>query len=210
MAAAQKKVPGRNYAHAMLLNRVLVMSTLAKTFGPSDSRVHHYDLAAEFLHEAGVEIDGPRPWDIRIHHPDTFDRFLAKGRLGAGESYEDGWWDCDALDELACRMLRSNALDKVRWRSLLGPLLKAHVVNLQSHRRAFRIGEQHYDLGNDLFSAMLDRRMVYTCAYWDGAATLDEAQENKLDLVCRKIGLRPGMRVLDIGCGWGAFGNFAA
>ena len=186
------------------------MSTLAKTFGPAASRVHHYNLAAEFLHEAGIGIDGPHPWDIRIHHPDTFDRFLAKGRLGAGESYEDGWWDCDALDEFACRILRSDVLRRVRWKSMVGPLIKAHVINLQSHRRAFQIGERHYDLGNDLFAAMLGRRMVYTCAYWDRAVTLDDAQENKLDLVCRKIGLQPGMRVLDIGCGWGAFGKFAA
>jgi cyclopropane-fatty-acyl-phospholipid synthase len=186
------------------------MSTLTKTIGPAQSRVRHYDLAAELLGQADVEIDGPRPWDIRIHHPRAFDRFLAQGRLGAGESYEDGWWDCDALDELACRVLRSNMLRSVQWKSMVGPLLKAHLVNLQSPRRAFRVGEAHYDLGNDLFAAMLDSRMVYTCGYWEGAATLDTAQENKLDLVCRKIGLEPGMRVLDIGCGWGAFGKFAA
>jgi cyclopropane-fatty-acyl-phospholipid synthase len=68
----------------------------------------------------------------------------------------------------------------------------------------------HYDIGNDLYTRMLDPRMVYSCAYWQDASSLAEAQEAKLDLVCRKLGLEPGMRVLDIGCGWGGFAAYAA
>jgi hypothetical protein len=67
------------------------------------------------------------------------------------------------------------------------------------------VGERHYDVGNDLYQAMLGQRMVYTCAYWRKADDLDAAQEAKLDLVCRKIGARPGIRILDLGCGWGGF-----
>jgi cyclopropane-fatty-acyl-phospholipid synthase len=81
---------------------------------------------------------------------------------------------------------------------------------MQSVRKAFEVGEKHYDIGNDLYSRMLDKRMVYTCGYWKEAQNLDQAQEAKLDLVCRKIGLKPGQKVLDIGCGWGSFAKFAA
>jgi cyclopropane-fatty-acyl-phospholipid synthase len=90
------------------------------------------------------------------------------------------------------------------WRETLA-LVTARLWNAGRRTRAFEIGERHYDLGNDLFEAMLDRRMTYSCAYWDGASDLDAAQEAKLDLVCRKVGLAPGMRVLDIGSGWGSF-----
>ena len=84
------------------------------------------------------------------------------------------------------------------------------LFNYQSKARAFQIGEHHYDLGNDLFEKMLDKRMIYSCGYWKNAKTLDEAQEAKLDLICRKLYLKPGMKVLDIGCGWGGFAFFAA
>ncbi len=89
-------------------------------------------------------------------------------------------------------------------------MLHARWTNRGRRSKAFEIGERHYDLGNDLYETMLDRRLVYSCACWPGAAELDEAQEAKLDLVCRKVRLKPGMRVLDIGCGWGGFAAFAA
>jgi len=109
------------------------------------------------------------------------------------------------------RIVRANLEDKVRgnWKLLLR-VLAARIFNLQSKSKAFVIGERHYDLGNELFENMLDKRMVYSCAYWKNANTLDEAQENKLDLICRKIGLQPGMRILDIGCGWGSLAKYAA
>ena len=72
------------------------------------------------------------------------------------------------------------------------------------------MGIKHYDLGNDLYQAMLDKRMVYTCGYWKNASNLDDAQEAKLDLVCRKIGAHQGMRILELGCGWGSFARYAA
>jgi cyclopropane-fatty-acyl-phospholipid synthase len=83
-------------------------------------------------------------------------------------------------------------------------------MNLQSKARAYQVGEKHYDTGNQFFENMLDKRMVYTCGYWKEAQNLDEAQEAKLDLVCRKLNLQPGQRILDIGCGWGSFVKFAA
>ncbi len=166
--------------------------------------------AEELLAPADVAINGDRPWDIRVHDERFFSRVMAEGELGLGEAYMDGWWDCERLDEFICRVLRADLRSRIRpWSDALR-LLVAKVVNLQKSSRAFQIGRRHYDIGNDLFSRMLDRRMIYSCAYWKDATTLDEAQEAKLDLVCRKLELRPGMRVLDIGCGWGGTARFAA
>jgi cyclopropane-fatty-acyl-phospholipid synthase len=91
-----------------------------------------------------------------------------------------------------------------------GGVIKGNLFNLQSFRRAFEVGEKHYDIGNDLFSKMLGETMIYSCGYWKEADGLDAAQKNKMDLICRKLDLRPGQRILDIGCGWGSFAKYAA
>lgn len=160
---------------------------------------------------ADIQIGGPRPFDVRVHNEAFFDRAIRYGDLGIGEAYMDGWWDCDAIDEMATRFIRAD-LHRASHRSPHFVLyyLRMLLSGVGRRGKAFEVGQHHYDMGNDLFTAMLDKRMAYSCAYWKDAATLDQAQENKLDLVCRKIGLQPGMRVLDIGCGWGSFARFAA
>lgn len=165
----------------------------------------------ELLQRAGVTVNGPAPFDIQVHDERFYERVFAEGSLGFGESYVDGWWDCDALDELIERIQRADLQQEVVPSfSLLLDLISARIVNRQRREKAFEIGEAHYDIGDDLYAAMLDARMTYTCGYWKQADTLDEAQEAKLDLICRKIGLRLGHHVLDIGCGWGSFAKFAA
>lgn len=162
------------------------------------------------LAQADIHIDGKRPWDITVHDERLFTRVLVDGALGFGESYMDGWWECQQLDELMCRILRCGMQARIHsWRDLLASL-KARLVNLQDPRRAFQIGEDHYDLGDDLYQAMLDKRLIYSCAYWKKAHDLESAQEAKLDLIARKLRLEPGMRVLDIGCGWGGAAQFFA
>lgn len=169
------------------------------------SRIQH------LLHGSGVTLNGSEPWDVHVHDERTYTRVLAEQLLGLGEAYMDGWWDCDRIDELFNRLLRAGINDHFRpGPAFMKDAIVARVVNLQDPRRAFRVGEVHYDVGNDLFRLMLDKRLTYTCGYWKEATTLDEAQEAKLDLTCRKIGLRAGQRVLDIGCGWGSFAKFAA
>lgn len=168
------------------------------------------NTAASLLSLADIEINGSRPWDMQVRDERLFARTFSKGSLGLGEAYMDGWWDAPQLDEFFVRVLRAKLHQKIHPFSLLVPFLKARLTNLQSKARAFEVGKTHYDTGNEFFRHMLDRRMVYTCAYWNNAETLDEAQEAKLDLVCRKVGLKPGMRLLDIGCGWGSFIKFAA
>jgi cyclopropane-fatty-acyl-phospholipid synthase len=164
----------------------------------------------DLLQRAGITIGGEAPWDIHIHDERVYLRALRDGTLGVGESYVEGWWDCQAIDQMFERVTRAQ-LDVVLSESwvLLANAVKARVLNLQASR-PFEVGERHYDIGNDLYQAMLGRRMVYTCGYWKNADSLDAAQEAKLELICRKIGARPGMRILDLGCGWGGFAAFAA
>ena len=168
-------------------------------------------LVQDLLDHAGVRIDGDRPYDIQVHNPDLYPRVIAGGSLALGEGYMDGWWDCEALDQFFDRIMGARLDKKVRQsKAVLWAAFKARLTNPQSRARAFEIGERHYDIGNDLFTVMLDKRLNYSCAYWQAADTLDEAQEAKLELTCRKLDLRPGLRVLDIGCGWGGFAIYAA
>ena len=168
-------------------------------------------IAREILKSADIEINGNRAWDLRVLDERFFGRVLAGGSLALGESYMDGWCDCDALDELVRKILSNDLQRKVKPSLKVFLLwLRASMVNRQSRNRAYNIGERHYDLGNDLYRLMLDTGMNYSCGYWKRAKNLDEAQVDKLELVCRKIGLGNGMRVLDIGCGWGGFAQHAA
>ncbi len=157
-----------------------------------------------------VQINGDRPWDVRVHDERFYRRVLHEGSLGLGESYMDGWWDCERIDELVTRLFTAGLDRAVVARVLALDLIGAILFNLQSRSRAWIVGREHYDIGNDLYRRMLDHRLTYSCGYWKEADTLDAAQEAKLDLVARKLGLEPGMRVLDIGCGWGGAAQFMA
>lgn len=168
-------------------------------------------IIRDLFMKAGVEIDGKKEHDIQVHDEKFYARIIRDGSLGLGESYMEGMWDSEALDKTMYLLISAklNKLVQNKW-TMLFLLVKAKFRNLQSVSRAFEVGEKHYDIGNDLYEKMLDHRMMYTCAYWQDAATLEEAQDAKLELICKKIGLKPGMRVLDIGCGWGGFAHFAA
>lgn len=168
------------------------------------------EFVANLLAKADVTIGGDKPQDITVHDERLYNRIIRYGTLGLGEAYMDGWWDANRLDVFIDTVLRAH-LEKVIQFNIASvfAIAKAFIFNLQSISRAFVVGEAHYDLGNDLYEAMLDKRMTYTCGYWVHAKTLDEAQEAKLDLICRKIGLKKGDRVLDIGCGWGSFAKYA-
>lgn len=168
-------------------------------------------VARNLLAQADVQINGDRPWDISVANPALFARVMAQGSLGLGESYMQGWWDCQALDQFFFTIMRADLAQKVpkNMRTFM-TYLKSKLLNLQSKERAFQVGQHHYDLGDDLFAAMLDKRMLYSCGYWKNAKNLDQAQEHKLELICKKLYLKPGMKVLDIGCGWGGLALYAA
>ncbi len=169
------------------------------------------NLVKDILSPAGIAINGNQPWDIQVHNDAFYRRVLRDGSLGLGESYMDGWWDSERLDEFFTRIIPSQPEDKIRksWKWLMYALVE-RLRNKGRKSRSFQIGERHYDIGNDLFQNMLDRRMIYSCGYWKEAGNLKDAQSDKLDLICRKLGIRHGDRVLDIGCGWGGFAIYAA
>ena len=169
------------------------------------------DIATRLLAEAGVTVGGDAPWDLQVHDDAFYARVMGGGQLALGESYMDGWWDASAIDELIVKLLEARLEQRVRADAqaiIFG--LTCRLTNQQTRRRSFEVGSRHYDIGNDLFRMMLDRRLVYSCAYWRSADSLDEAQEAKLDLICRKLELEPGMRLLDVGCGWGGLLQYAA
>lgn len=168
-------------------------------------------IIRELLDIAGIKVNGSNPWDMQVHDDRLYDRILSDSSLGLGEAYMEGWWYSDSIDELINRALKARLDEKIKKNiRLVFQVLQADIINRQSSARAFEVGVKHYDLGNDLYQAMLDKRLNYTCGYWKNAQNLDEAQEAKLELVCKKIGIYPGMRILELGCGWGSFARYAA
>lgn len=192
------------------MDKVEVGKTIPATF---DMNANAPRIIRQLFEHAGIRLNGDQPWDMQIHDPIFFQKMFSKWELGIGESYMDGDWDCASLDEFFFRVT-SHDLEQ----TVVGPakikffleILRQNFFNLQTRSRAFQVGEQHYDIGNDLFESMLDSSMMYSCGYWARAGNLEEAQQHKLELICRKLELKPGERLLDIGCGWGGLARYAA
>jgi len=173
--------------------------------------------AIEILKQADIQINGNRPWDIKVYNENVYERVLRGGTLAFGEAYMDGWFDIPQLDLFFEKVFNAKLDEKIQPKKLILYYLKSLIFNPQKNKKSsFKVGEEHYDVGNDLYKIMLDKRMTYSCAYWDRfqnlppAKNLDEAQEHKLDMICQKLGLKKGDKILDVGCGWGSFMIYAA
>jgi cyclopropane-fatty-acyl-phospholipid synthase len=171
------------------------------------------EILIQLIARADVRFNGDRPWDIQVKDPSLFDQVVRRGSLGFGESYMDGAWESEQLDDTFYKLLGADidrSITGLTRLHFLGLFLRSLLLNRQSRNRAFQVGEHHYDIGNDVYAAMLDPTMSYSCGYWKTAQSLEEAQIAKLRLVCDKLELSPGLHLLDIGCGWGGLARFAA
>jgi len=182
-------------------------------------KVHHQSKGVKGLKEtirkqlasAGVTIDGNKPYDVQVLDERFYRRFVTNPSLGAGESYMNGWWDCERVDELFYHLLK-HRLEAQLTSGFSKTLteLAGWFINWQTKMRSLDVAKEHYNLGNSLYEHMLGTSMSYTCAYWKDAKTLDQAQDAKHDLICRKLDIKPNDRVLDLGCGFGGFAKYAA
>lgn len=188
-----------------------VLVSFLLVFGNAFPSSSDKQYVEEILALADVKINGDRPWDLQIHDDRFYARVIKDGSLGFGESYMEGWWDCDSIDQMISKILRANLSNKVKpsW-GMIWNFFRSKVFNTQDRRGSMTVIDQHYQLGNDLFQNMLDGLMTYSCGYWKTASNLDEAQQAKHDLIAKKLGIKKGMRVLDIGCGWGGFAKHIA
>lgn len=168
------------------------------------------ETVTNWLAHADIEINGSAGCDMQVHNEAVFDAVMRDGSLGLGESYMAGDWDCPRLDQFFDRVIRAGLDRQIPTARAVAAKLLAHLRNPQSEHRAWDIGRTHYDLGNALFVEMLGPSMAYSCGYWRDAQDLDQAQTAKLERICLKLGLQPGMRLLDIGCGWGSLMRHAA
>ncbi|MBX3027205.1 class I SAM-dependent methyltransferase [bacterium] len=166
------------------------------------------------VRELGVPAAGEQPLALHVHEWRFFRRLLLGGDIGAGESYVDGDWSCSDLVRLCALVVRDQSVldDASPWR--LGSRLVHAVRRLReanTRRGSRRNIRHHYDLGNDFFRLFLDESLTYSAGvYARPGATLAEAQREKLDGICRAIGVRAGQHVLEIGSGWGSFALHAA
>jgi cyclopropane-fatty-acyl-phospholipid synthase len=169
------------------------------------------ETVQKLLSAAGIKVNGSGPIDIQVHNDRFYKKALSGRELGIGEAYMDGWWSAKHLDETVARLLNSNIRDNLSITpSIVMHVLRGAVANQQKQKRAYKNASAHYDIGNDLYSLMLDKRMIYSCGFWQTAKNLEDAQEAKLDRICKKLYLKKGMKLLDIGCGWGGFSEYAA
>jgi cyclopropane-fatty-acyl-phospholipid synthase len=168
-------------------------------------------FVTELLKKADVEIGGTRPQDIVVHDERLFNRVIRYGTLGLGEAYMDGWWEASALDVFIYKVLISHVDKEVKINfASVSAIVKAFFFNQQSRSGATKVAKEHYDLSVELYMSFLDPYNQYTCGYFKNTENLAVAQEQKLDLICKKLQLKKGERVLDIGCGWGGFAKYAA
>lgn len=170
------------------------------------------ETIVSLLAQADIQINGNRAWDVQVHNEELYNRALKQGTIGIGEAYMDGWWDCQELDVMFYKAIKGQLTTRFSSSNLPGLLLKTYqtLFNLQNKRRSFEVAKKHYNFDNSMFESMLGSTMNYSCAYWRNANNLDEAQLAKMDLICRKLDLKPGQQVLDIGCGWGALARYMA
>jgi len=167
------------------------------------------------------ELKTKRDWDIVVNDPTYFNDITSKGTIGVGESYMDGKWDCDAIDILFDKILFNKLEQKIQFENIADKIkiVTSYLFNQQMKEDPYKVEKVHYDIGNNIYINMLGNTMAYSCGYWTSptsptspitheAKSLDEAQNNKFDLICKKLQLQRNDHVLDIGSGFGGLAKY--
>ncbi|MBM3200858.1 MAG: cyclopropane fatty acyl phospholipid synthase [Chlamydiae bacterium] len=188
---------------------VLLCASVALIWWGKSGNTSAKSAVTEILKEAGIEIDGKKPYDITVYDEAFYPEVLANGSLGLGETYMANMWDAKRVDQFIYKILTAKIEDTSKWQRAL-QYMQAKLFNLQSKSLSKEVIDIHYNLGNQLYEKMLGPSMAYSCGYWKNAKNLDEAQYAKYDLICRKLKLEKGMKIVDIGCGFGGFAKYAA
>mmetsp|Transcript_2643 Transcript_2643/g.5371 ORF Transcript_2643/g.5371 Transcript_2643/m.5371 type:complete len:414 (+) Transcript_2643:74-1315(+) len=191
---------------------VLLLAAAAGLLQAALRQPHIAEALARYIVKVGGISDSLYD-HVEFHDPTAWYDIITQGNLGVAESYMHGKIKVDPLP-FFLTLLNGTALGTRRKEGSdymvffmdminLPTALAGRLFNQQTRERSTRVTKQHYDAGNDLYERMLGPSMSYTCAYWRNATTLDEAQTNKFDLIRRKLELQDGMKVADLGMGWG-------
>ena len=167
------------------------------------------EIITKKLKEVDVVIGGSRDWDIQVKNKKFFRKVFLNANMGLGESYVNKYFECRRLDQLIYRLRHYFPKKSIILKNIYD-IIQDKFINFQSIKRATKVAKTHYDLEVKIFQKFLDKRMIYTCGYWNNAKNLDEAQEKKLDLIAKKLEFKPNMKVLDVGCGWGGSAAYFA
>ena len=172
--------------------------------------IQNYEkMFADFFKEADITINGTEADSIIIHDKKLYEMMFRNGSVGFGEAYMDGLWDCDRLDVLFYKLVKAPKRHTLNLDKLL-MWAGAKVFNMQNKIRAHKSISHHYNLSNDFFAYILDPSMNYTCGFWQEADSLEQAQMDKMELICNKLRIEKTDTVLDIGSGWGSLAKYMA
>ena len=150
---------------------------------------------------------------MNVSNPNFYHRVATDGTLGFGESYMEGWWDVEDGKLMEC--IATFLMSDLHRHATINPLLKLWVLKQRSFNRATRAFSKrnvvsHYDAGNDLYELFLDENMTYSCGYQkDPSDTIKQMQNQKHELICRKLSLKTGERIVDLGCGFASMVIYA-
>ena len=204
----------KNLYKNLLKNKLLLITTfiiiLLIVYYLVNSNNSEEKLKLILKKHCNITINGNNPQDIIVTNNKFYNMALTNGELGVSESYMYGYWYSNDLYSTIyqlCSNYKSISYYDFNINDVLS-ILSRKIFNQQTISRALVDVQSHYDIGNDLYTRMLDKNMQYTCGFWQDTNDLDTAQLQKMKIIGQKLNLKPGDTLLDIGCGWGYLINY--
>ena len=206
------------YILIFLLSLIIAKSIMSSSPRKFIKNLLEQNTNIKLYDRTNLTIKESKNKDIIVNNENMFKKAISNGSLGLSESYMDGDWDSNDLEKTISELLSKSDIltNQVKKHSfnIIFMELKAVIKNIIQNNSIESVKNNvshHYDIGNDLFEKMLGKHMQYTCAYFNEPnMTLDEAQYAKMELIAKKLDLKPNMDVLDIGCGFGSMAHHLA